>query len=571
MEFFKNILSAEEIKRAITELKDGKQTISLGTVTLPDPKTVISLMELWCPRVDTVVNLDIDLNGSPSENAKYLSYNRGFTYLEYLDLFNDHIEEHEYSHYPIFNQARKRKGGINTKKQRYTYLSRYQANEDDYLELYLEEDGKTVLDFFLGQLGKLSAALPLRKIKQHTLVVAPTGSGKSELLRAMFYRMQKRYPKFSIVMIDPHGDLALSIKKNALSYEQRGRLIYIDPYLAEGYTPAFNPFDLKDNSEQNVQHAAEQFIAAFEEILTREGGKPTENMVTILEKALYFILGRGGSTLNTLLELLSPNSPLKEEANEFDPIFDDYFFKPGNKTRDGLYSRLSRLLTNPTLKRVLGGESTFDLERSLNSGKIVLFDLSGFGEMAQVTFGKFLVASIKSYVRKRKKNTGIPIFCFVDEAHALVSGSFEYILSQLRGFGLHTVLATQFIGQFGDQVKDVKKNTAVKIVGGDIEEDVREVLKVEKDLKLRDYEFVLKVRNEQQTVFKSPDFLIKNPKAYGITKEQEDEINRLQLDRYYKVTGQDDHTPRRQQHKQSDDDRKGPPKPPFDLYLGEND
>jgi len=374
-----------------------------------------------------------------------------------------------------------------------------------------------------------------------------------------------------MVMIDPHGDLALSIKKNSLSYEQRERLIYIDPYLAEGYTPAFNPFDLKDNSEQNVQHAAEQFIAAFEEILTREGGKPTENMVTILEKALYFILGRGGSTLNTLLELLSPNSPLQEEANEFDPIFDDYFFKPGNKTRDGLYSRLSRLLTNPTLKRVLGGESTFDLERSLNSGKIVLFDLSGFGEMAQVTFGKFLVASIKSYVRKRKKNTGIPIFCFVDEAHALVSGSFEYILSQLRGFGLHTVLATQFIGQFGDQVKDVKKNTAVKIVGGDIEEDVREVLKVEKDLKLRDYEFVLKVRNEQQTVFKSPDFLIKNPKAYGITKEQEDEIDRLQLDRYYKVTGQDDHTQRRQQHKQSNDDRKGPPKPPFDLYLGEND
>jgi len=98
------------------------------------------------------------------------------------------------------------------------------------------------------------------------------------------------------------------------------------------------------------------------------------------------------------------------------------------------------------------------------------------------------------------------------------------------------------------------------------------VLKVDKDLTLKDYEFVLKVRNEKQTVFKSPDFLIKNPKAYALTKEQEEEIDRMQLDRYYKVTGQDDHVARREEpRKQSDDDRKGPPKPPFDLYLGEED
>jgi|GEM_PF-3195212 len=150
MEFFKNILSPEEIKRAIVELEESKETISLGTVTLPDPKIIISLMEHWSSRVDTVLKLDIEVNGAPSENAKFLNYHRGFTYLEFLDLFNDHIEEQEYPHYPIFNQVRKRKGGINTKKQRYTYLFRYQANEDDYLELYLEEGGKTVLDFSLG-------------------------------------------------------------------------------------------------------------------------------------------------------------------------------------------------------------------------------------------------------------------------------------------------------------------------------------------------------------------------------------------------------------------------------------
>jgi len=572
MKFFSNILTPNEIKCVLIDLREADDAISLGTVIQLDPKKVISLMELWCPRVDSIIELDIEVNGAPSENARYLSYHRGFTYLEYLDLFNDHIEAHEYPHYPIFNQLRKRKGGVNTKKQRYTYLSRYQANEEDYLECYSEEGDKMVLDFFLGQLGMLSASLPLKKLKQHSLIVAPSGSGKSIFMSSTFFRMQKKYPKFSMIMIDPHGDLALSIKKNTLTYKQRERLIYIDPYIDDGvHTPTFNPFDLKNTSEQTIQHAVEQFIAAFEEILTREGGKPTENMVTVLEKSLYFILGRQGASLNVLMELLSTNSSLKEEASEFVPIFDDHFFKPGNKTRDGLFIRLSRLLTNPTLKRVLGGSSTFDLQHALNSGKIILFDLSGFGELAQLTFGKFLTASIKSYVRIRKKNTGIPIFCFVDEAGVLVSGSYNYILSQLRGFGLHMVMAIQEISQLGDQVKAAKKNTAVKIVGGDIEEDVKEVIKVDKNISLKDYEFVLKVRGEKQTVFKSPDFLIKNKSRYTITEAQEAEIDRMQLERYYKVTGQESHTPRKEPRKPTDDDRYGPPKPPFDLYLGDSD
>ncbi|MEM1283573.1 MAG: DUF87 domain-containing protein, partial [Chlamydiota bacterium] len=402
-EIFTTLFPQTDIEHHVgRETKDDG--IPIGRVTDVDLDTLKGLFNIWCSRIDRCIALDLEANLRPSSRTDLLYAYRGFTFSEYRALFNTHIAPEEFAHYSIFTQVRKDKGGITSEKQRLDFTLNYQLNDEDYIKLLVKEGYKDMVDFFYGQIGRLSASLPLKKIKQHTLVIAPSGSGKSELLRTMFYRIQKKYPKFSMVMIDPHGDLALSIKKSSLTYKQKERLIYIDPYIDNGvHTPTFNPFDLNDTSEQTVQHAVEQFIAAFEEILTREGGKPTENMVTVLEKALYFILGRGDASLNTLMVLLSPNSPLKEEANEFDPIFDDHFYKLGNKTRDGLFSRLSRLLTNPTLRRMLGGASTFDLQHALNNGKIVLFDLSGFGEMAQVTFGNFLVASIKSYVRKRKK------------------------------------------------------------------------------------------------------------------------------------------------------------------------
>ena len=134
-------------------------------------------------------------------------------------------------------------------------------------------------------------------------------------------------------------------------------------------------------------------------------------------------------------------------------------------------------------------------------------------------------------------------------------------------------MATQFIKQFGDQVTDVKKNTAIKIAGGDIEDDVKEVLKVEKNLELQDYEFLLKVRGKSQTIFKSPAFMVKNPSKYVISPKQEAQIDHMQLDRYYKVIGQESLTKRKINNTvaKEESSSKELPKPPFDLFLGKDE
>ena len=64
----------------------------------------------------------------------------------------------------------------------------------------------------------------------------------------------------------------------------------------------------------------------------------------------------------------------------------------------------------------------------------------------------------------------------------------------MRGFGLHLVIANQYVEQFGNQAKVVKKNTAIKVLGSgdDNLHDIQKMIRVPKEMHLKDYEFYLK-------------------------------------------------------------------------------
>jgi len=356
-------------------------------------------------------------------------------------------------------------------------------------------------------------------------------------MEAMFFRMTRRYKKYSFILIDPHGD----ISKRAKNHKHlKDRCIYIEPFLRDGYTPTFNPFEIKDRSIRNINNVAEQVILAFDEVLNREGGKVTETMTNMLEKCIYFLLQRPNSTMVDLLKLLDRNETIFQEAAKSDPFFNDYFLQQNNKTREGLLNRVGRLLNSPILLNLLGGQSTFDLEKAINRNKVVIFNLGGVGEMTQITFWKFIIANIKSIIRKREKPSKKHTFCFIDEAHNFVGG-FEYILSQLRWFWLHMVLANQFVEQYGSQAKSVKQNTAVKILGGgdDNFEDINKMMKLPKDTSLKDYEFYLKVTARTLLKFKSPNALIRWKKKYYLSKINQKKLDNKLISKYYKAIGEE--------------------------------
>lgn len=79
------------------------------------------------------------------------------------------------------------------------------------------------------------------EIDSHLHMIASTNSGKTELIKLIFIRIALK-SESSIVIFDPHGDLAMQCAKML-----RGKkdMIYIDPTLKKGLTPTINPFRLK--------------------------------------------------------------------------------------------------------------------------------------------------------------------------------------------------------------------------------------------------------------------------------------------------------------------------------------
>src|SRR5512132_1412618 len=119
--------------------------------------------------------------------------------------------------------------------------------------------------FFFARLAML---MPERDRQRHTYVLGKSGSGKSELLKLLVYGYLRKPGSATVVVIDPHGDLAEEIARFK-EHRKNDRLIYIDPYLdgIGGRMPTINPFELRDTGPQAIDIAAQSMLEAFKQIL----------------------------------------------------------------------------------------------------------------------------------------------------------------------------------------------------------------------------------------------------------------------------------------------------------------
>ena len=488
------LIQEHELHALFFDHVDQDQTgIKIGVTQNLNVDLIIDFLNLYTPRVDKCIEYDLELNkGSLSSLGQKANSVRLFTFAEFQDLFSSHVLPEEFCFYPIYGQLRKRgKIGIDTEKEREEFTSKYTNDKEGYLQALCENCDESFREFFFEWM-KYAALLPLRMLRMHLWILGATGSGKTWLLTLIFYRLVRKYKKFSHVLLDVHGDISKVVKRHKAFAKNPDRLIYINPFLRTGMIPTFNFFELGNNSLKDKIHVAENLITAFEECLERDDAR-SEVQINYLENCIYFLLDRSGSTIIDLKDLLACKEGILEEARKYNPdFFDDVYQKPTNRTRKSLLDRVSRLLNSPILEGLFGGQSTFDLEWAMNSGKVIIFDLGDLSDMTAKIFGKFIIASIKAIARKRQKdNYPCSTFLMLDEAHVLMSGTFNYILEQLRGFGLHTILSHQYPNQLGPQKETVQENCAIKIAGGfDDPEDINSVIRIPKEIpRLKEYEF----------------------------------------------------------------------------------
>lgn len=196
MELIKNIIDKMGWETFLDSIESEEGDIPLGPTVLYDPELAARVFTRWTQIVDKITDFDRDVNTTLSDQGKLLSYWRGFTFEEYGALFNKSITSEEFAFYPVFNQVRRKQGGINFEKQRHFYQSQYSYEKEDYVRLLVEEGFDSFLTFFFGAINRLTALLPIKKLRQHMLVVGSSGSGKSVLLRTIFHRLQKKHQNY---------------------------------------------------------------------------------------------------------------------------------------------------------------------------------------------------------------------------------------------------------------------------------------------------------------------------------------------------------------------------------------
>jgi len=535
-----------------TDLTEYDDSIHIGFVYAADIKnSVISIMEWWVSFVDTCID------HTPNDTLEYaqLFEWRGITFDEFNFILSSSIEEEEFKHLRSFDYLM-----IIDVLHRKQILASKEADMETYLKL-VSNSKIPIRDFLFKK--KVPVYFPISALRKNLYLPGQAGCGKSELLKLLFYDLQrkssKKNPKngrfkYSLVLMEPHGDLAKEILGFCLNNKVRERIIYIDPYIhqtagvKEKYTPVINPFEIQSKDEDSIEVFSQELAEAFAEILQSTDSRSsslTIQMDALLKPCIATLL-RITERVPTIKDLqrfmnddenddlvaLGLKSPKETDRN----FFKTGFFRQNiRQTKSGIYFRIQSLINSRTLDNLLNSKSTINLEKALNSGKILILNLakSNMGKQASPIFGKLILALIQGIALRRNripKEFRIPTFLFIDEFQNFVTASAEDVLAESRKYAISMLLAHQVIGQkMNTEMRNIiLGNTTIKIVDKNghatLDAMSKEIdIGLDKLKKIPKYSFYIHNKDSQRPAYQinSPDFLVgENSRFYMSDKEK---------------------------------------------------
>jgi hypothetical protein len=304
--------------------------------------------------------------------------------------------------------------------------------------------------------------------RQHIYIIGATGVGKSSLLLRMMHEDFSRGRGFAL--IDPHGDLARSVAD--MTPKDRTRdVIYFDP-LAEKVI-RYNP--LIQTEPFHRATTAAHIVSAFKHIWANSWGARLEYILT---NSLRLLLENGGTTLVELPRLLV-DQPYRNKLlrNCDDPYIKAFWVGEYANYNDRLrteaiapiQNKVGQFANNPILRDIIGASSTIDIPDIMNTGKVLICDLSKrMGAEPSHLLGALFVTAFAQAAQGRHtipEEQRADFTLYVDEFQNFATESFTSILSEARKYRLNLVLAHQYLSQLPDSLRDaVLGNAATKII-----------------------------------------------------------------------------------------------------------
>lgn len=286
------------------------------------------------------------------------------------------------------------------------------------------------------------------------------------------------------MVLDPHGDLGRSVMSFAM--QDRKRLYYLSSAInreadvpkGQEYSFVFNPFISDPEMHINLTETLTECLCELLQEATL-----TPQMISVLKPCIATVLRlREIGKIPSIAELnrffldgqaddlvaLGKISPVEQHR-----IFFTYEWNNDNLqiSKKSIRVKLSYLLSDPRLANMLSGESTFPLEKAIEDGAVIVWNLpKGSGVNSSKVMLKFLNAFLYALMLKRdiqEPDARRQIYVIADEFQSYVSPSISNSMAELRKYKLSLVLATQSLMQIPDTIirKTISVNAGLKAIG----------------------------------------------------------------------------------------------------------
>lgn len=295
--------------------------------------------------------------------------------------------------------------------------------------------------------------------QRHVYVVGQTGMGKSTLLLNMLVQDIQRGK--GVALIDPHGDLA----EQLLVYVPQRRMtdvIYVNPADVD-YPVGINLFDGGEITSRHL--VASHLVDIFKKIWSDSWGPRLEY---VLRNTILALLECGGHTLLSISRLLiDPEFRAVVLSRVQDPVVRtfwqvEYELYPKvfrTETISPIQNKVGQFLSVPVMRNILGQtQNKVDFRDAMDSGRILIVNLAKgrLGEDNTGLLGSLIVSKLFLTAMSRSdtpQSQRKPYTVYIDEFQSFASDNFAHTLSEMRKFGLHLVLAHQYLAQLPLQLK----------------------------------------------------------------------------------------------------------------------
>jgi hypothetical protein len=253
-------------------------------------------------------------------------------------------------------------------------------------------------------------------------LIARHGMGKSTAMEHMI--LDDIGNGAGVAVLDPHGDLVNRLTK-MIPREFIERTIYFQPGDTR-WIPLWNP--IRPLPGQDLARITDDLVAAIKSIVHGWG----DRLENLLRQAIFALLHLPNMTLLDVYNLLRKESKeskilihkiLDVVENETSKLFWQHDFnKYSNADLTPPKHKLSKLLLSGSISLMLSQpENRIVFREIMDTGKILLLDLSGVGTEARDLLGSFVLSLFHIATLSRSKESSSerrkPFHIYCDEAH----------------------------------------------------------------------------------------------------------------------------------------------------------